>query len=343
MTQRNYLKEMQEHYAQVMSSESGEKKKVAMTFCPSTWNLPCKLCDHCKEILFHQDKHTAEKIEQAREINRKPKFYANVVLPTNPAEVLLFEYGKTIGDKLGIYEMDNNSDLKGFTNPKTGRNMVIVRYPNPDKRKTRYDVEPRMATSALIDMSILDSLFNLDDVPNLLAGGVQPLYQSKLTNQRTELRWLPFWDWKSHPELISVFQVKYFIHYHISPDELEAINRGEFNPLEDVPTAPPRTISIPSTPTTPTPSTPPPIAGVTKPNTSVWDEIPTTAGIWTADIVQPLEVKDTKGAKPGCFGTYDEDPICIKRCDEKGWLESCKLETKAQFDKRRQARNLSYK
>lgn len=345
MTERNYLKEMQEHYAQVMSAGTGEKKKVSMSFCPTTWNKPCKLCDSCKEILFHQDRQTAQKIEQAREINRKPKFYANVVLPSNPSEVLLFEYGKTIGDKLGIYEMDNNSDLKGFINPKSGRNMIIVRYPNADKRKTRYDVEPRIIASSIADMSILDKLYNLDDVPALLTAGIQPLYQSKLTAQRTELRWLPFWDWRNHPELASVFQVKYFIHYHTSEDELAAINRGELTPLLDeasavTPMLPraivPPSVIPPTAPSTWIPQAPVIAQAPIAKATTLWDDLQAEASVRPVDAPTPTA---KRGARPGCFGTYDDgEPVCIKRCAEQGWLEECRIETEASVARRRQAR-----
>ena len=331
---RDFLREMQEHYAQVMSAGKGdEKKKVSITYCPTTWNKPCKLCDICKEVLFNQDKHTPEKIEAAREINRKPKFYANVVLVTNPAEVRLFEYGKIIGDKLGIYEM-GDSDLKGFSHPTNGRNLVIVRYPHPEKRKTRYDIEPRMAMSPLVDRSVLSKLYNLDDVPTIVkSGGVQVLYQSKLEAQRTEIRWLPSW---LGPEFASVFQVKYFVHYHIGEDEFDAITRGEFNPLEDnkepkivVPTP----IVVPAQPT--------PAA----PKANMWDDLRTPVNpipTWDTTSVSTTPVAPAM-SKPVCYGTYDEDLICTEKCDSKygkGTLRACQVETEAQLLKRRQARGL---
>ena len=324
---RDYLKEMQDHYAQVVSAGTGEKKKIEISFCPTTWNQPCKLCDHCKEILFHQDSHTKEEIDAAREINRKPKFYANVVLATNPSELLLFEYGKTIGDKLGVYEMDGSSELKGFSHPTTGRNIFIVRYPHPDKRKTRYDVEPKMSTSPLIDRSVLNKLYNLDEVAQLIrSNAAVMLYQSKLTAQRTEIRWLPSWLGQ---KFASVFQVKYFIHYHISEDELAAINRGEFNPLAE------NKIVVPEPVITIQPS--PPTMGTSTSAKNLWDE---------EDVVEaPAPVQTPKTVKPGCIGTYDaNDPLCAQRCATNGVLEECKKETEYQMAsliKRQKARGLT--
>ena len=347
---RDYQNEMRQQYESAMSAGDPSKKKVDMSFCPSTWSKPCKLCDGCKEILFHQDKNTAQKIEQARELNRKPKFYANVLLTTNPAEVLVFEYGKTIGDKLGIYEMDDSSELRGFSDPRKGRNIVIIRFPNPDKRKTRYDVEARLAISPILDMGVLDRLYNLDDIPALLKAGLQPMYQSKLTAQRTEVRWLPSW---LGPKFASVFQVRYFIHYHTSEDGLAAINRGEFNPLleENYAITTPTTVqpgSVPGPASAPYPPSYPEIVQPATIGRNLWNELGSTEDrrATPSTVLIPAPQQETafppfKGAEPGCMGTFDEqEPVCTVRCTEKGWVEKCKVVTEANLSKRRQARGL---
>jgi hypothetical protein len=334
---RDYLKEMKDNYDQAVSSDDPSKKKTALSFCPSIWNRPCRLCDACKEVLFHQDSHTAQEIEQARELNRKPKFYANIMLVSNPNEVVLFEYGKTIGDKLGIFEMDDSSEFKGFSNPKFGRNIVVVKYPHPEKRKTRYDIEPRIASSSLPNMEILNHLYDLDDVPGLLAKGIPTIYQSKLVEKRTEIRWLPYWNWKKEPALASVFQVKYFIHYHTSEEELAAINRGEFNPLKEgeAIVSPPQEIIIPA------------VAMPTEiESTDVWGALQSQASGLPIQGArsQAVESIRTEKEKPACFGTWDdEEPVCVVKCVEKrgsSVFEECKAATRANLEARRKARGL---
>jgi hypothetical protein len=126
------------------------------------------------------------------------------------------------------FAMDPNSEYKGFLDPQTGRNVFIIKHSHIDKKKTTYDVEPRIQTSPLLDMSVLSKMYQLDKVLELIATKtVTPFYQSKLQNERTEVRFLPSWFGPRY----SIFYMEVQYHYGFTADEFEAIQRGELNPF----------------------------------------------------------------------------------------------------------------
>lgn len=333
---RDYVQEMRETYDQATQALDPNKKKVTFSVCPTTSKKPCKLCDLCKEILWHKDKYSPDLVERARDINRKDKFYANIILPTNPSEVVVFEYGIVIGSKLVTMEMDDTSDLKGFMNPNQGRNMYIIKYPNPNKQKTKYDVEPRIAVTSLPDMSVLNRMYDLDNILQLMKEGkVQPLYQSKLGDGKTEMRFLPSW---LGPKFANVFQVRLRFHYRVSTEELEAIERGEFDPFslsqkESKQTEIPAEIKA-------TPDgwgTIKPPGSASFPASGLYE---TSPGHFSNEPPPPTGPGKV-GIKPVCCGTYDADEEeCNINCRDDGWMEECKKDTEAAMSKRRQARGL---
>jgi hypothetical protein len=338
---RDYYEEMRQTYENA-TRETGEGKKIVFSVCPETFKRPCKLCDACKLILWHKDANTQDKIDKAGELNRKEKYYANVILASNPSEVIVFEYGPTIGNKLVSYEMGLNSDYKGFMDPDRGHNMVIVKYPNPDPKKTRYDVEPRVNATALPDRSVLGRMVNLDNViEQIRSGNLRTLYQSKLPAGRTEIRFLPSWLGR---QFASVFQLKYKLHYHTSEDELDAIQKGQLNPLEDIIIERPAEIAAGPTKTTGQPNT--------WGNDWAITPTPTPPSISPSDWGQAPSIPSVPPSQDrlACFGTYDEtEPECTLACAKSGRIdlptglleqEACKKELEKKVAQRRAAKGL---
>ena len=277
--------------------------------------------------------------EKARNLNRKLRYFSNVLFATNPSEVILFEYGSVILEQLtGSYA---SGEYAGFTDPYAGRNCFIKKtIPGGNKRQSSYRIEFRIQATKLPDLEVLQKMYNLDQVVELVEmGRAKPYYQSQLPDGATEIRVLPSWLGPKN----SVFYVEVPVHY-IGKDEFEAIQAGRVNPyleagitsvvrpdiiLQPTPAAwGPTTqpgIVIPVVQTSePVTWGPPPVQQTPEP--AVWGPAPVQQ---TAQLTSTPE--DVMGARPVCYGTFATDsPLCTQRCAVLGWKDRCQKDSPPQ-------------
>lgn len=350
MTDNKYDAEMQKLYNEMMKTKDESAPSLPVV-CPTTFDKPCRLCDLCKAILFKRDNEGTPIRTLAGEKNRKSSYYSNVVMPTNPSEIVILQYGDTIWKKLMLYQMGPVSEIKDFTDPRTGRNIIITKtVVGGNKRRTQYSTEARINPSPLLDMSILRKLgeeqYQLHNILELIKlGKVKPFYQSMLADGPNEVRFLPSW---LGPGISKFFQlVKY--HYGTTQEEFDLIQKGELDPFAGIGAG----VSIePTTPKTwKSVDTEPPMES--KPRNQaqgMWDAYmaaPPTPQMSTTSHTTMTTEQLVEDLTPPCFGKqYDVNDIeCTQRCKEQGWDEACKTATdalaRATFEKRKTAKRLA--
>jgi len=356
----DYLKEMEEHWARINKQTGGET--FTPVICPGTWKRECKLCDAAKKILFDKknfpDGHPTR--TKARELNRKNTYYSNIILVSSPLEIIIFEYGDKIFKRLLRFQMDPEfGDYKDFMHPTNGYTMLIDKIPAADKRQTDYSVEPRRASSALINADALlkqlgDPRYNLSNiVESILTGKVKVFNQKKLPNGKTEIRVLPSW---LGPKYMGKFFEHVLVHYNISQEDFDRVQTGSYNPIVDEAT----TLSSVANPVPATKSSgaygaedkgwetwaAPPLGvqGSVPPVPKRESQVLPNPGGTTYSI--PNAAQDTPnltadGGPPICYGDYDpENPECTGPCSIDGWGKQCGKAYEAKRAKREGARNV---
>jgi len=321
----NYLEEMKKFYETTLknSNQKGDGKGI---LCPNQFSTqkekPCKLCEICKEILINRDTPRNDPLkEKARVVNAKKKYYSNILMLSNPSEVIVLEYGEKIFNQLIAGQMDDLSEWKNFMHPAQGRNLYITKVKvGTEKWEVDYKVEPRMSISALPDPSVLTRLYDITNIVALIESGkVSPVYQSKFDFSKTEVRFLPSGD-RTKP-LLFFKQVAW--HYKITKEEFEAVQKGNYNPVTGLYTSvTPETARAVRNTT--------PISNITKPVTSEdllaeWgvDESTENTSIDLPETEDKFQVEED--VEPMCYGQYDKDnKTCIGTCTNDGWAESCK-------------------
>jgi hypothetical protein len=314
----------------------GIKEDFKGIVCPAYHKQPCRLCSLCKEILFDKSTKDTPIRAKASSLNESLKFYSNIIFMTNPSEIVVFEYGKSIFDQLIAGQMDALSEWKNFMHPQFGKNLFITKIAGSTSSRPTYHVEARAQMSPIPDPQVLhhlinDPRYNLTNVvANMEAGKIKTFYQSKLATQRTEVRFLPSW---LGPQTSKFFE-KVGYHYNIPQEDFEAVQRGEYDPLRElrqtnwkIPGSPTPPYEIKSTPDGWGTVVSPPL--VTAPPPPV-DPFAAWNTPKDAPARAPVAPESTIGTSPTeeppvCFGEYeDNDPDCTVICKDDGWLDSCK-------------------
>ena len=346
-----YEQEMAKLYGELVKSKGEGGAGVAPIVCPTTFNKPCRLCDLSKAILFKKDNEGTPIRAKASELNRKKSYYSNVIFPTNPSEIVVFQYGDTIWKELMLWSMGPASEIRDWLDPKTGRNVIITKtVVGGNKRRTTYSTKNRINASPLLDMAVLKKLaqpeYQLDNILDLIKSQkVKPFYQSQLQEGPNELRFLPSW---LGPGIAKFFQMILY-HYGVTEEEFEQIQRGELNPFAGLEYAVGEI--KPYTPATGTGSTSTGEYKDVRKAVSLWDEV-ITPPTHEQSPPPPIPTKtDTIQADPypPCFGKkYDpNDEECTIDCHGDGWAEPCKTAFEALqrtgLEKRKTAKRLGSK
>jgi len=356
----DYMKEMEEHWKRINKQTGGES--FAPIVCPGTWKRECKLCEAAKKILFDKknfpEGHATR--TRARELNRKNTYYSNIVLVSSPLEIIIFEYGDKIFKRLLRFQMDPEfGDYKDFMHPTNGYNMLIDKIPAADKKQTDYAVEPRRASSALINADALlkqlgDPRYNLSNiVENILKGSVKTFNQKKLPNGKTEIRILPSW---LGPKYMGKFFEHVLVHYNISQEDFDRVQAGAYNPFVDEGPSQPslanpdKTVGDPGSygsenawgsTWSPAPvGVPQPLSSVPKRESLA---VPAQGGVGynIPDATQDTPNLTADGGPPICYGDFDpENPECTGPCSVDGWGKQCGKAYDAKRAKREGARNV---
>lgn len=326
----NYNAEMQKLYNELIKAKSDDDKTSKLPIiCPATFLNPCRLCDLAKNILFKKGNEGTPIRTKATDLNRKKSYYSNVILPTNPSEIVVFQYGDTIWRELLLFQMSPTSEIKDFLDPKSGRNIIITKTMGATKRQTKYSVKPRISPTPLLDMTVLRRLsedqYQLHNIIDLLKNGVvKPFYQSQLQERENELRFLPSW---LGPGVTKFFQMVLY-HYGITEDEFELVQKGEYNPFAGESDTPEEATKGTNKVVIPYVG---PLPGAVKEAKSPWDEYAAPDATPISTLI-PKKVEEKKEeAYPPCFGKKfsETDTECVEDCAKDGWTEACRTATEA--------------
>jgi hypothetical protein len=347
MMENNHKDLYEEEMMRLYKRSQGIKEDFKGIVCPGYHKQPCRLCSLCKEILFDKSTKDTPIRAKASSLNESLKFYSNIIFMTNPSEIVVFEYGKSIFDQLIAGQMDALSEWKQFMHPQFGKNLFITKIAGSTSSRPTYHVEARAQASAIPDPSILQSLlkdprFNLTNiVANVAAGKVKTFYQSKLATQRTEVRFLPSW---LGPQTSKFYETVGY-HYNVSQDDFEAIQRGEYDPLRELRST---VLGAPTPPYEVKPVYP----NAYNPTQGSSVE-PDPFEAWKSPVDAPVRSQEAPEREisslpteepPPCYGDYaDNDADCTVVCNDEGWMTSCKeiyLEKKAMKDKRAAAKRV---
>lgn len=295
------------------------KPKISSIVCPQHYEKDCPVCN--LTYAYYKARLGKEHFlrQKAHDLNRKIRYYSNVIFPSNPSEVVLFEYGDMIWKMLFGFFNDPGSEYKGFTDRYTGRNCVIKKtIPKGNIRQTDYFLEMKVQQTQLPDMGVLQRLYPLNKVLELLESQkVKPFYQSQLAEGRTEMRVLPSWL----GEKFTIFYMEIPYHY-INKEEFEAICSSKVSPFSEVgivlAKAQPQEIIIQ------------PESKLE--NQNPWADIlptepPLPPSMTATQVTTKMEAPQPKVDDPICMGTYDtSSPLCTMRCAQLGFMEKCKRE-----------------
>lgn len=136
--------------------------KFIYTLCPTTTNgkdAPCPICDKAKKLFATQDQRDEE---EARKIYKKKRYFANVLVVSDPrvgeenqeGQVLVWEFGTQIFDKL-----DEAIDRGlNFYHPTAGRNFELQ-----IKKKGEYS-DYNSSSFALTESEISDSEAKMNEI-----------------------------------------------------------------------------------------------------------------------------------------------------------------------------------
>lgn len=326
----DYNLEMQKLYSEIVKSNSDKKETTLPVICPTTFNKPCRLCDLAKTILFRKDNEGTPIRQKASELNRKKSYYSNVIFPTNPSEIVIFQYGETVWKELMLFSMAPGSEVRDWLDPRTGRNVIVTKtIVGGNKRRTQYSTKSRINASPLLDMAVLKKLsqpeYQLDNIIDLIKSGkIKVFYQSLLQDGQNELRFLPSW---LGPGITKFFHLVLY-HYGVTDEEFDMIQKGELNPfagLDYVPeTGTPKKEEIRIYPE----GSPGGNIAVGSGVKSLWDTyIEAETHYPKKEEVTPIikETEEERYPYPPCFGKkWDPtDSECVEDCKADGWAEAC--------------------
>jgi hypothetical protein len=313
----DYEREMMDFYRKSTNEGKGEMYKGHL--CPTTYKKECRLCDLCKEILMDKKRYPeGDPIrERASTLNRKERYYSNIIFLSNPSEVAVLEYGVKLFNQLIAGQMDPLSQWKFFFDPKNGRNLRLTKTQGAIKKQVEYKIEPNFNPSALPDPSVLKKLVVLTDIVALKnAGKVQTIYQSKI-DTNTEFRVLPSW--------LGVGVTKFFEsaiwHFNLSDEDFAACQLGKINPvMNKYEVSSPVTVYTPPT-------------GISTVEIPPGEDLSVLATEYEASILveKPTEL-------PICFGLYQDND---EKCDQCNFDGECLVQLKQRMEKRQTAKRLS--
>jgi len=166
------------------------------------------------------------------------RYYMNIMLTSNPEEVFLFEAPPTVANPIANLQMGDIKDYRDFMHPIKGRNIYIEKIGGG--RTAKYFPKPRAEISKLPDMKVLQRMYNLSDIDQLIDDpNVKFLRPSRFEDDSTtEIRVLPNWDFvasRKDPTMRKdwdefgyiAFLTTIWWHYGIGKDEFEMLGRGE--------------------------------------------------------------------------------------------------------------------
>ena len=212
------------------------KREFSGVYCPRRNDKGnCAVCrDVAKLWQLHNDTGTAQSkfSEKARRYGVSAQVYMNVVFPDDPSSVKILQCGTKMAS-----EIVNGMRFMGWrniTNPTDGCTMIVHKSQSNDGYNV-YSPSPDMETKGrkLEDMSVLDRLYNLDNIEELREQGAD-IYDIKSMDKVIRFDILPGWN----PKTPGVFIKKVFYHFNIDPSAIETgiddpVLNGSDNSTED--------------------------------------------------------------------------------------------------------------
>lgn len=190
--------------------------------CPGS---TCKLCELIRPILNFKDRYPKEVVDAAYEMRAKFQHFSNMYFDPDYDKLILFSYGKQIMDDLVKYQCDpiTSQDYGDFAHPQRGRIMLVEKVIGTNGRP-QYSVSPRPQIHQ-VPQTKGQPPYNLNQIKELIAQGVEYYPQSKLDVKTTPVRFIGF-----GPDQVRFFRT-ISMHWGISQEDFQAVQRGAYNPF----------------------------------------------------------------------------------------------------------------
>jgi hypothetical protein len=191
----------------------------------------CELCNQLWPRCARKNRHMYPEAvwKLALDLRPQSKFFANVVLKSDPKKVVVLEYTQSVQDALiaaaaGKDEGGNDR----FYSYEHGKNVVILK--TGKERDTRYQVrfKDRSPSSKQFAKQAYD-LANSLEMREIEDGPV--IRASKLEEGANEMRFLA--NWLAPDDDVEDFFWEWKHHMGISPEKYEAMQKGEYSPFSD--------------------------------------------------------------------------------------------------------------
>jgi len=318
--------------------------------CPSFYGQECRLCSILRETLNQKpDEATKKKCYDYGFVwSRGPQFppgapfiyFSNILFAATANQVRIFEYGFKIMEQLIAY-LAPDSDLQDFMNIQTGRPIAVTKK-GKGLEGTSYTCQPRMK---VMSVSPQIKLYDLTHVPEWLGDEKFKtvfVRQTQLSAGTTDIRFLPHWeDIACQTHIGRVFFIAIPFHKGISDEDLQKVQRGEYNPIVtafeppqteddsegDVPMfTPPSGFIMPPAETAGDQTGPAPVTFPEVPTPTAIEplfQVETVSKVPSvADVTPPPAQPTLQGPQPGkvppCFGDPEQfdsgSPICMQQC-----------------------------
>lgn len=279
------------------------KRDFSGIWCPKKNDRgKCAVCNDAHKLWqMHNETGLSDSkfSEKAKRYGATPQYYMNVVFPDNPSKVFIIQCGKKL-----INELLSGVRYKGWKavwHPAAGSTIIV--HKKKDGKWNEYSPSPDMnnVKRSLKDLSVLDKLYNLDDIRTLRDSGAA-LFDIKNMDKTISFDILPGWD-STNP---NVFYKEVFYHFNVSEDAIEdGIDDPILNGVDE-----------------PVVEQPPQHQRVDTPAPTEQKQEP----VKTGPVIHTLE------HTPGCFGTYfdpsDKDPEGCNSVSCSAIRSSCEVEFK---------------
>jgi len=131
----------------------------ATFICPDVFGDPCPFCEVHLTLKREYEKYKPD-VDAVRSANR---YYANIVhLENEQAGVMVYGFGWTVFKM--IYDILDNGMYGDISDPKTGRNLLLIRSGSGRQARDAIYADPEISRIAKPDW--LDQIFDLDNIFN---------------------------------------------------------------------------------------------------------------------------------------------------------------------------------
>lgn len=197
------------------------QRQFSGVWCP--WKNDKKPCAICRDVRKLWNMHNDTELEKSQYSERARKFQAsasvfmNIVFPENPSEVRIMQCG--IKMLQAIVNGVKYQDWGPVWHPNKGMSINVVK--STDSGFNTYTPSPdiKKGVRALADKSVLDNLYNLDLIADLMDTVDIFNINTIEKNRKVSFDILPGWSPENRRRFFNII----YYHYNVGP---EAITEG---------------------------------------------------------------------------------------------------------------------